>query len=60
MGKDSELFKAAQMGNNSVLEKAFSSFLKKNTTGGNGGHSFGRYVWIVRMFVKLCGGVNVW
>ena len=50
MGKDSELFKAAQSGNNAVLERAFASFLKKNSTagsggGGGGGHSFGRCVY---------------
>ncbi len=54
MGKDSELFKAAQTGNNAVLEKAFASFLKKNSSagvgggGGGGGHSFGRCVYCVR------------
>ncbi len=53
MGKDSELFKAAQTGNNAVLEKAFASFLKKSSSagvggGGGGGHSFGRCVCCVR------------
>ena len=43
MGKEAELFKAAQTGNNALLERVFASYLKKNS-GGGGGHGFGRCV----------------
>ena len=33
MGKETELFKAAQTGNTAVLEKAFASQLKKMSGG---------------------------
>ena len=47
MGKDSELFKAAQTGNNALLERAFASYLKKQSgQGGGTGHGFGRCVGV--------------
>ena len=49
MGKDSELFKAAKVGNNALIERVFASYLKKASPqagGGAGGGtstgSFGR------------------
>ena len=40
MGKDTELFKAAQSGNNTVLEKAFANHLKR-LSGGPSHHGSG-------------------
>ena len=42
MGKDSELFKAAKAGNNVVLEKAFSYYLRKTSLGQHSGYTLGR------------------
>lgn len=39
MGREAELFKAAQTGNTSLLEKVFASYLKKATGGGHHGRS---------------------
>ena len=41
MGRESELFKAAQSGNTAALEKAFASHLKK-MSGGQHGSGIGR------------------
>lgn len=43
MGRESELFKAAQSGNTAVLEKAFANHLKRLSGGPHHGSSLGRW-----------------
>ena len=47
MGKDTELFKAAKTGNNSVLERAFAPYLKKQGQSHGFGSSLSRYGLLV-------------